>query len=183
MSPKLACRDKNWQHFALSPTCCRHVSQPSWFGGGQSWLFSLRVNRWWMMNMLKKKNITQTTHVSLHMITSYNKSRRGGPRAKGCISQLKRMPWLCNWVLNVCVMWGWSRLCKRWTKFCTMAIPIINVMQSTGAKCKQWSCRQLKRKGKTICSWWYGQPRGRREFRWKWWRWQRDATSWKHLSK
>ena len=25
MSPKLACRDKNWRHFALSATCRRHV--------------------------------------------------------------------------------------------------------------------------------------------------------------
>ncbi len=28
VSPKLACRDENWRHFALSPTCRRHC-QPS----------------------------------------------------------------------------------------------------------------------------------------------------------
>ena len=26
VSPKLACRDENWRHFALSPTCRRHVA-------------------------------------------------------------------------------------------------------------------------------------------------------------
>ena len=26
MSPKLACRGKNWRHCCLLPTCCRHVA-------------------------------------------------------------------------------------------------------------------------------------------------------------
>ncbi len=34
MSPKLACRDENGRHFALSPTCRRHVADISSQGSG-----------------------------------------------------------------------------------------------------------------------------------------------------
>ncbi len=123
------------------PTRWQHVNHISTF------FCSLKVNGWWIC---QRKPTTQMTIVMQQI-------RKGGTESKDCILQLKRMPWLCNWVLNARAMWsegeGYS---AKGGRSCVQ-------LGHTHYQCNAiYSCKVQtmklrtteKKKGETICSCW-----------------------------